>query len=513
MNIHPSALLRAAEQAAFESGATTPDALMDAAIAACCALLEQDAAFAGAARRYRRAIVYAGKGNNAGDAIGLARCLGFADIHLRCAAPLHTMSAETRRQLAAIPPERQHVEPATPAIDGPALLIDGLLGSGARGSLRPEYAQLVEELNTLRRTHPRSLTLALDIPTGLAPDTPALPRCAVRADATLAIGCVKPGMLADGAEDYVGRLLCVPLPPSCIQLPESPAQALGEDTLTWLPQRAYSHYKNRAGRVRVIAGSPGYTGAAQMCAEAALAAGAGLIELYCLPGEHAILAARVAAEIMVRPVTSYAEVPAEGADALLIGPGLGQPSVENRRALQALVESTTCPLVLDADGLNLAAAHRWALPRTAILTPHPGEMRRLFPAAAELTRAAAAASFVGSTPCTLLLKGARSIITDGERFYYNTTGGPWMANGGQGDVLSGAVAALAAQGLPPVRAAALGAWLCGRAATCAWAAAGFPLAVRATQLLPHLTRLYCTKSLGIGRSSGAFEAGITGGAE
>ena len=493
MNIHPCELLRRAEQAVFDSKAMSSDALMDAAIEGCRALLARDPVFAGAAARFRCAIVYAGKGKNAGDAIGLAHRLGFADLRLRCAVPTHDMAAETRRQLAAIPPEHLHVESDRPASAEEALLIDGLLGSGACGPLRPEYARLVAELNELRRHSRRALTLALDIPTGLSADGGYLPPLAVQADATLALGCVKPGMLADGAEDYVGRLLCVPLP-GCVELPASAACALGEDTLNWLPRREFSCFKNRAGRVRIIAGSVGYTGAAQMCAEAALAAGAGLVELCCLPAVYPILAARVAADVMVRPVADYSELSAEGAQALLIGPGLGQPSEADCCALQQLVETAPCPLVLDADGLNLAAAHGWHIPRSAILTPHPGEMRRLFPAAAELSRAETAAAFVKAHPCTLLLKGARSIITNGSATLYNTTGGPWMAGGGQGDVLAGVVAALAAQGLPPLRAAALGAWLCGRAATAAYAAAGFPLSVPATRLLPYLTALQLTRS-------------------
>ena len=493
MKIHPCALLRQAEQAAIDSGAMSSDELMDAAIESCHTLLAQDPVFCDAVARFKRVIVYAGKGKNAGDALGLAHRLGFTDIRLRSAVPTHEMAAETRRQLAAIPPEHLQIESESPENAEGALLIDGLLGSGVRGTLRPEYALLVEEMNTLRNSNPRTLTLALDIPTGLPADGGELSTLAVQADATLALGCVKPGMLADGAENFVGRLLCVPLP-SCVALPASAACTLGEDTLSWLPRRDFSCFKNRAGRVRIIAGSVGYTGAAQMCAEAALAAGAGLVELHCLPAVYSILAARVAAEVMVHPVASYTEVPKEGADALLIGPGLGIPSEADCRALQQLVETAPCPLVLDADGLNLAAAHDWQIPHHAILTPHPGEMRRLFPAAAELSCAETATAFVKAHPCTLLLKGARSIITNGSATYYNTTGGPWMANGGQGDVLSGVIAALAAQGVLPVRAAALGAWLCGRAATAAYAAAGFPRAIRATQLLPHLTALQRTKS-------------------
>ena len=232
MHIHPCELLRDAEAALIADGGVSSDALMDAAIDACCEQLRQDPAFAGAAQRFRHVVVYAGKGKNAGDAIGIARGLGFRCIHLRCAVPPQEMASETRRQLARIPAEHLHTA-AEPPPPGAALIIDGLLGSGVRPPLRPEYARLVEELNTLRSVSHGALTLAVDIPTGLAADSAQLPACAVRADATLAIGCVKPGMLADGAEDFVGRLLCVPLPG--LQLPPSPSRALGADTLRLLP--------------------------------------------------------------------------------------------------------------------------------------------------------------------------------------------------------------------------------------------------------------------------------------
>ena len=487
MNIHTCSEVRCAEAALFESGAVSSDELMDAAIASAACTLAEDAVFGRADIIFDRVIVYAGKGKNAGDAVGLARTLGFSKIILRCAVPLHDMASETQRQIGMVDPGRLSIASAAPSHAEKALIIDGLLGSGAHGALRPDYAELAREMNTLRDLHPRSMILAVDIPSGLDAERGDADTDAVRADATLAIACVKPGMLADGAENYTGRLLCSPLPQ--VHLPPSRTQALDSSTLRWLPRRVPSCYKNKAGRVRIIAGSVGYAGAAEMCSAAALAAGAGLVELYCRHDIYPILAARLRPEIMVHPVCSYDEVTSAGADALLIGPGLGTPDTQNTQALHALLLQADCPIVLDADALNLAALHGWRIPHHAILTPHPGEMRRLFPAADKLSRAACAADFVRHTPCTLLYKGARSIITDGESFCYNTTGGPYMANGGQGDVLAGVVTALAAQGLPPLKAAALAAYLCGRAATAAWAAQGRPLSVNATDILPHLTVL------------------------
>lgn len=486
MKVLPCHTIRRAEQELFDSGAMSSDELMDIAIDSAVEQLARDAALAHACTRFERVVVYIGKGNNAGDAIGIARRLGFSHVALRCAAPLHELSPPTRRQLSLLPPDRREPLKTPPTPRHPAealLLIDGLLGSGAHGSLRPEYAALTEEMNTLRATHPNCTLLAVDIPSGLDAEHGAVHSPIVQADATLAIGCVKPGMLADGAEDFVGRIICVPLP-EAVRLPHTAVQMLDASTPTWLPRRPYSFFKNRAGRVRIIAGSPGYIGAAQMCAEAALAAGAGLVELFCHPEIYPTLAARIAPEVMVRCVSSYELVPTEGADALLIGPGLGRPDAANSAALRRMVEAPPCPLVLDADGLNLAAAEGWRISPRCILTPHPGEMRRLFPEGAQLSRAECAARYVAERPCTLLLKGARTIITDGVSTYYNGSGGPYMANGGQGDVLSGVIAALAAQGMSSLRAAALGAYSCGCAADRAHRT--HSLAVGATQTLRHL---------------------------
>jgi NAD(P)H-hydrate epimerase len=193
----------------------------------------------------------------------------------------------------------------------------------------------------------------------------------------------------------------------------------------------------------------------------------------------------VAPEIMVRPVGSYADIHEPDAQSLVIGPGLGevQPvSAESLRRLACEFEGT---VVLDADGLNTAAANRWQAQPNWVLTPHPGEMRRLDPRPAT-TRRETVARYLEQHDCVLLLKGARTIVADRTGTLYNSTGGPYMANGGQGDVLAGTIGALAAQGLSPFRAAATGALACGMAAEAAWSAAGYPHAIRATDVIRHL---------------------------
>ncbi len=484
MKIATCAAVRKAEQDAFLSGATDSLALMDAVVE-CMWQAVQDAPEL--QFEPSQVVVYAGKGNNAGDAVGLAARF-HCPIILRAACEPKELSPDTQEQLARIP--HHHVADTAPRPCPGTLIIDGLLGSGAKGALREPYSRLVQEMNALRAATPRGILLAVDIPTGLDADTGAAQCPTVQADVSCSIGCVKPGMLADGAENYVGRLLPIPLPGIAIESCSTDTVLTPADSSLRLPRRAYSCFKNRAGRVNILAGSVGYIGAAQMSAEAALAAGAGLVALYCLPDVYPILAARVAPEIMVHPVHNYKDVPTTGAQAWLIGPGLGAPPAADRLALQQLILRAEGALVLDADALNLAAKLGWTLPPHAILTPHPGEMQRLMsayvPGVQPATRRETARLFVQNCPCTLLLKGARSVITDGSQTAYNSTGGPYMACGGQGDVLAGVIAALTAQGMQPFQAAASAAHACGLAAAAAWRSLGFPPSVRPTQLLPIL---------------------------
>ncbi len=486
MRIAGSAAIRAAEQAVFASGEYDSAGLMALVIRRlvegidshfCTRRHEQSCLY-----NPERIIVYAGRGNNAGDAIGLASSYP-CPVILRGVASSDELSADAQEQFARL--GQGEIADAAPEPMADTLIIDGLLGSGASGTLRPATASLVQEMNALRAASPRSLTVAIDIPTGLLSGDGG--PC-VRADVTCPIGCVKPAMLEDGAEDFVGQLLPIPLPE--VEIPPCSADLVADDALMrcWLPRREHSCFKNRAGRVVIVAGSPGMLGAAQMSAEAALVAGAGLVVLYCKPEAYALLAARVAPEVMVRCVESYADIDEPGAQVLLIGPGLGAQPADEAAALHALASGFPGTVVLDADALNTAATCHWELAGHPnwILTPHPGEMRRLAPQLATLPRREQVARFMQGFNGTLLLKGARSLIANAEACLFNSTGGSFMANGGQGDVLAGCTAALAAQGLCPFHAAAMGAYVCGQAATQAWLSLHFPRAVRATQTLQYL---------------------------
>ena len=240
------------------------------------------------------------------------------------------------------------------------------------------------------------------------------------------------------------------------------------------PRRPDSH-KGDYGRVLIVAGAEGFTGAPVLAARAALRAGAGLIFTAVPRAAYPIVAWKLDAP-MVLPLPddgagklSCAALPEllarlETADACLLGPGLGR-SAELDRLVAAVIDACRCPLILDADGINAVAAHRDKLRGAAcplILTPHEGEFRRLWPEP-ETSRLQGAMALARETGAVVLRKGHETLITDGRRRYVNRTGNPGMATGGSGDALAGILLALLGQGAEPLEAAAAAAWLHGRA--------------------------------------------------
>jgi NAD(P)H-hydrate epimerase len=214
----------------------------------------------------------------------------------------------------------------------------------------------------------------------------------------------------------------------------------------------------------VVAGTKGFTGAAIMCSLGALRGGAGLVELFVPEEIYPIVAAAAPPEAMVKPITSDSSLNEQPVDVWAIGPGLGKTRAAE---LLELIQDAKQPMVLDADALNALADDPKILGHCAgprLLTPHPGEMKRLFPGM-DGSRAEVVSSFCAEYPVTLLLKGSRTIVGErGRPHSYNSTGNPGMATGGMGDVLTGVCAALLARKLSPYDAGRLGAWLCGRAA-------------------------------------------------
>lgn len=422
-------------------------------------------------------VAYVGKGNNGGDALVALRVLREAGWEVRI------RSAWDPPEWGVLP-RRKYRELGEPGVGReafsdlcgarPLLLIDGLLGIGARGPLREPVAAMAVEMNALR-TQAGAIVAAVDLPSGLDGDTGETSQGAVVADLTLTIGVVKTGLLADSATSVVGRLELIPLE-------ELPPPADGDHLIEpallrpWLPPRSFDLHKGRSGRVGLVAGSEGLTGAAILAARGALRGGAGLVTLYVPRALYPLMiSSGVPAEVMVKPVLSILDILDDPLDVLALGPGLGRPKKGMRRELCKVLRDCPVPVVLDADGLNLVAERgpEKHLREGILATPHPGELKRLFPEAAELGRAAAARAFVETFPGILLFKGARTVITaPGSPLFFNSTGTPGMASGGQGDVLTGLIGALVGQGLGLLEAACCGAWLAGRASEIAIARGG-----------------------------------------
>ena len=244
--------------------------------------------------------------------------------------------------------------------------------------------------------------------------------------------------------------------------------------LTLLPNRVANSHKGTYGKILLLCGSRGYTGAATLAAMGALRSGAGLVYLVVPESIYEIEAAKLT-EPIIFPVAdengaysctavSCIQEMTKGKNAVLIGPGIGQTKGAES-VVRSVLESFEGPVVLDADGINVMCAHKDILRgRTSptILTPHDGEFQR-FGGTLTNDRIASAASLASELGIIILLKGPNTVVTDGVNCYINPTGNPGMATGGSGDVLAGIITALLGQGLPPLEAAACGAWLHGAA--------------------------------------------------
>ena len=247
-----------------------------------------------------------------------------------------------------------------------------------------------------------------------------------------------------------------------------------ELVLSLLPDRNPWGHKGNFGKLLLLCGSRGYTGAAFFAAMGALRSGAGLVFLGVPESIYGIEAVKLNEPVIFPLPDAGGRLSADAVpeiltrlpqmDAVLVGPGLGQ-SEGTLAVVRAVLEKAECPVVVDADGINVLSAHRDLLrgrKSPTILTPHDGEFARLGGVIGE-DRMAAAAALAEELGCVVLLKGHETCVTDGVNGYINPTGNPGMAVGGSGDVLAGVITALLGAGLPPLEAAACGAWLHGAA--------------------------------------------------
>lgn len=362
------------------------------------------------------------------------------------------------------------------------IIVDGVLGTGLAGPARGPAAAAIQYI---RARASDSLVVSIDIPSGLNGDTGLAEGDAVAADLTATIGLPKLGLLAPSAVDYVGTLdvIDIGIPVECLE-DVSPPRDLEflhlVDLKPLFKRRRRDAHKGDFGHVLVVAGSRLHTGAAALASRAALRSGAGLVTAMAPRSLQGAMVSDTP-ELMVWP----AEESADGAmavsntgwlagnlerfNAIVIGPGLGR-SPDAQALVAWLLDHATCPLVLDADAINVCAGQAGRLRTTKaplVLTPHPGELARLLgTTAAEVQhdRHAAIESAIEAAGATVVLKGAGTLVASpGKPVQVNLNGNPGMATAGSGDVLAGILGGLLAQRFSPYDAARAAAYVHGRA--------------------------------------------------
>lgn len=370
------------------------------------------------------------------------------------------------------------------ALSGADLVIDGIVGIGGKGELRPDAVEVVS------RIPPGALVVAVDIPSGVDPDTGEVAGAAARADVTLTFGTGKPGLLVDPGASHAGHVQLVDIGLRDLPAPAVAALQSG-DIRALLPTLEAQTEKYRRGVVGVVAGSQAYTGAAVLTAGAAAAGVAGMVRF--ISTAHPAQVVRQRWPEVVVTVVEHGDgdgvLAAGRVQAWAVGPGIGTDAAAER--LLDAVLSTDLPVLVDADGLTLLAGKGpQRLPErpagaTTLLTPHAGELARLLGverADVEARRLEHARRAAGEFGATVLLKGSTTLVAppDGGTVYVNPTGTPWLSTAGSGDVLTGLAGSLLAAGLAVRDAAAAAAFLHGLAGRLA--AVGVPEAMTCTHL-------------------------------
>lgn len=438
--------------------------------------------------------VLAGPGNNGGDALHLACELLNAGYAVTVISPQKQSSAEAQAARARWDACAMATYTSLPDTHTD-LIVDGLFGIGLSRPLASPWDALIAQVNASGVP-----VLALDTPSGLDAMSGHAPDAAIRAAHTLTFLCFKPGLLTADGSELAGEvhLATLDVPPTLLPTQEG---ELNRPGVTALKRHANSH-KGSFGTVCIVGGAPGMLGAALLAGRAALAGGTGKVLLATLDSRLAVDTTQP--ELMISPLS----LPLAPHSVCAIGPGLGT-STAAQAALAAVLASDT-PLVIDADALNLLAhdAGLFATLATrqlpAILTPHPAEAARLLgisSAEVQADRLTAARTLAARLNKVVVLKGAGSLIVRPDGFYrINASGNAALAVAGQGDVLTGAIAALLAQQLSPFDAASLAVHLHGLVADLYVNTAGGPVGLAAsataTALSGLINALLCVQNTG-----------------
>jgi hydroxyethylthiazole kinase-like uncharacterized protein yjeF len=439
--------------------------------------------------------VLCGSGNNAGDGFIIAGLLANRGIEVTVGLVGEVPSAQTDAGKAYGYCREAGVEIHTAelSLQDSAFVVDALLGTGLIGPVRPEYQQVISAVNLHN-----CIVLAVDLPSGLCADTGNILGTCIKADMTVTFIGRKLGLLTNDGPEVVGELNFADLsvPASVFDAIEPSAQMLSyEDQIRKLSIRNRNAHKMNHGHVLVVGGDQGMAGAVAMAAEAAMYSGAGLVSVATHPTSVSALVAR-RPEVMTKSVTTSDELKVlmNRATVVVLGPGLGSDGLGGDSTwgseLFDIVLESELPMIIDADGLTRLSR----LPQQPtrrdnwILTPHPGEARNLLGKNVQVNRLASVKQLQEKYGGVCLLKGAGTLIASRHDVWLCPYGNPGMSVAGMGDVLSGIIGGLVAQGLDMNDAACLGVIVHSLAADNITARQG-ERGLLATQLLPEIRKL------------------------
>ncbi len=437
-----------------------------------------------------KAGIACGCGNNGGDGFVVARYLkahGVEPVVYLFGNP-EKLAGDARANYELLGPMGIRIQTLATESDlagartemaGIGAWVDALFGTGLKENLRGIYPGVIETINSFNRP-----VLAIDIPSGINSDTGQPSPVAIKAEVTVTFGHPKPGHVMPPGFEYTKRLHVIDIGiPEAVTARVEPDHAVITDSMLSriLKPRQADIHKGKTGHVLVLAGSTGKAGAALLCATSVLRAGAGLVTLG-IPENISLYGTRSIPEIMTLPLPPAGDG-VLGPDAarkaidfasdkacIAMGPGIGTNEI-TKKAVDMIISEANVPVVIDADGINNIASDPGLLEKRkhdTVLTPHPGEMARLTgltPADVQKDRIGIARSFATKYKVVLILKGARTIVATPEgKIYINPTGNPGMASAGMGDILTGLIAGVIAQGYSAADASCLGVYLHGASA-------------------------------------------------
>jgi NAD(P)H-hydrate epimerase len=445
--------------------------------------------------------IFAGRGNNGGDAFVAARYLAEEDyeVEVWMAGAARDLEGDALRAHGLLKaakvkcnelPSRGDWDRLLSELPGGDILVDGLLGTGVTGPARGPVAGAIRYINS---NATRGFVVSIDIPSGMNADTGAAPGDVICADETVTIGLPKKGLLMPRAIENAGSIevIDIGIPWELIEPLEAGLELVtAADLRSCMPRRMRMTHKGTYGHALILAGSRDYPGAPRLALGGALRSGAGLVSVYVPACIHEIVAGFLP-EAIVRaaPMTETGSLAAGTWDlikprlhefsAILLGPGM-TTHPDTLELVKRVLADSSVPVVLDADALNVVAGQIGLLAKSKgplVLTPHPGELGRLLGCSAAVVqeeREATLLKAVEKSNATVILKGAGSLVaTPGRSIHMNMSGNPGMATGGTGDVLAGLLVSLLAQGLEPFDAA--------RAAVYVHGHAGDSVALRGSQ--------------------------------